>query len=299
VSGRVTSLRHPGPPHPERIARLVGRSLSASGALPAGLTINAAIAAFMQEAGIRGGAAALEGGAFAPFHYVMPALSTDGVHAAWYSAPHAPAGVTRLERANATFGLRDGEPFVHIHGVWRESDGRRTGGHLLPHDCVIAEPIGIAAWGVAEHGIEAIEDAETAFKIFHPARLSTFDVEPGSGPRTALARVRPNADFCGAMVELARRSGFEAAELHGCVGSLIQPLFADGGAVGDIATEVFVTHGRVARDDAGAWRAEIDVTLVDTSGEIHAGRLVPGECPVCITFEVLMSETAESPQRSS
>jgi predicted DNA-binding protein with PD1-like motif len=293
VNARVTSLRHPGPAHPDRIASLAGRSLSASGALAAGLTINEAIAGFMAGAGIRGGAAALEGGAFAPFRYVMPALSTDGVHAAWYSAPHEPAGVTRLERANATFGLRDGAPFVHVHGVWRESDGRRTGGHLLPHDCVIAEPIGIAAWGVAEHGIEAVEDPETAFKIFHPAPQAGAGGAPASGPRTALARVRPNEDFCGAMAELARRHGFAAAELHGCVGSLIQPLFADGARVADIATEVFVQRGRVARDEAGEWRAEIDVTLVDTQGRIHAGRLVPGECPVCITFEVLM---AEAPQ---
>ena len=77
------------------------------------------------------------------------------------------------------------------------------------------------------------------------------------------------------------------------MGSLIQPLFADGARVADIATEVFVQRGRVARDEAGEWRAEIDVTLVNTQGHIHAGRLVPGECPVCITFEVLM---AEAPQ---
>ena len=177
------ALAHPGPRDPDRIASLVGRGVSATGTLPAGLTVNAALAAFMRGARMRGGAAALEGGAFAPFRYVMPALSTDGVHAAWYSEPHAPAGVTRLERANATFGPRDGAPFAHLHGVWREADGRRTGGHLLPHDCVIAEPIGVAAWGWPTTASRRSSDPGTAFKIFHPVRGFTA-APPAEGSRS-------------------------------------------------------------------------------------------------------------------
>ena len=37
----------------------------------------------------------LKGGALGPFAYVMPALSKDGDHAAFYSDTFRPAGITR------------------------------------------------------------------------------------------------------------------------------------------------------------------------------------------------------------
>ncbi|GGH28289.1 DUF296 domain-containing protein [Alsobacter metallidurans] len=289
MSGVIKALAHPGPAPAQRIDSLAGRGISVSGVLEPGLSINEAIARLMAGAGIRGGTLELAGGALAPFTYVRPALSTDGVHAAWYSAPFSPPGVTRLERANVTFGTRDGAPFVHVHGVWAEADGRRTGGHMMPHDAMVAEPIAATAWGLAEHGIDAREDAETVFKIFGPVELADPG-PPGSGPRLALARMRPNIDFCGALVALAQRHGFAAARVRGSVGSLIQPLYTSGHRVGDIATEIFVERGVVRRGPSGALEAEVDIVLVDTQGEIHTGRLVPGEAPVCITFEVALEE---------
>lgn len=285
----VRALAHPGPTAADRIESLEGRGVAVSGALAPGKSINAAISELMLGAGIRGGTLELEGGALGPFTYVRPALSTDGLHAAWYSAPFTPAGVTRLERANVTFGTRDGAPFVHVHGVWIEPDGRRTGGHMMPHEAFVAEPIAARGWGLAEHGVDAVEDEETAFKLFEPVRLAEPGA-PGSGPRTVLARIRPNEDFCGALVTLAQRHGFRRAVVRGSVGSLIQPLYADGHRVADIATEVFVTRGVVAPDASGSLGAEVDIVLVDPQGEMHEGRLVPGQAPVCITFEVVLEE---------
>ena len=46
----------------------------------------------------------VKGGALNPFRYVMPGPADDASHVAYFSAPRAPMGVTRIEQANATFG---------------------------------------------------------------------------------------------------------------------------------------------------------------------------------------------------
>ena len=50
------------------------------------------------------GALVVKGGALNPFRYVMPGPADDASLVAYFSAPHAPVGVTRFEQANAMFG---------------------------------------------------------------------------------------------------------------------------------------------------------------------------------------------------
>lgn len=129
-------------------------------------------------------------------------------------------------------------------------------------------------------------DAETAFTIFHPVPVSAPAADD-AGPRTIIARVRPNEDITGALEAICRKHGFAGAHLRGGVGSLIGARYADGGRVEDIATEVFITGGFVSADSSAT---RVEITMVDTKGGITSGDLVRGNNPVCITFELCLEE---------
>jgi predicted DNA-binding protein with PD1-like motif len=279
-------LPQPGPAAAERFESFLGTGRTFSFDLQPGLSINAAIAGPLAAANLRAAALVIEGGAFAPFHYLMPALSTDGSHAAWYSDTFSPMGETLMERGNVTFGERDGAPFIHCHATWIEPDGRRCAGHILPHETIVSRPIRATVWGVETVRMVSEPDAETAFTIFHPVPIID-STATGSGPRTIMARVRPNEDIIGALEAICRKHGFAGAHLRGGVGSLIGARYADGARVDDIATEVFITGGFVSAD-ASATRVEI--TMVDTKGGISRGNLLRADNPVCITFELCLEE---------
>ncbi|MGO4448336.1 DUF296 domain-containing protein [Phyllobacterium sp. TAF24] len=279
-------LHQPGPAEVERFESFAGIGRTFSFDLEPGLSINEAITRPLVAANMRAAALVIEGGAFAPFHYLMPALSTDNLHAAWYSDTFSPAGETRLERGNVTFGERDGAPFIHCHATWIEPDGRRCAGHILPHETIISQPIRTTVWGVEEIRMVSEPDAETAFTIFHPVPFK----QPSSiatGPRTIIARVRPNEDIIDAVEAICRKHGFAGAHFRGGVGSLIGARYLDGTRVDDIATEVFITGGFISADSSAT---RLEITMVDTRGSITSGTLVRGDNPVCITFELCLEE---------
>lgn len=282
-------VRQPGPAAAERLESAVGRLTVLDFTLQPGLTLNAAVAGPLLEAGMAGAQVEISGGALAPFAYVMPAASPDAAHAAWYSTPFAPAGETRIERGAVTFGRKDGAPFIHCHACWIEPDGRRHAGHILPHETVVSAPIAARAYGAAEVAVTADDDAETGFSLFTPHTLAA---PQGDGPRLAFARVRPNVDIFAALEELCRRHRFAGGRLRGGVGSLVGARFCDAPQVDDYATEVFVRSGIVAPDASGALVAALDITLVGMSGVLAEGRLVRGDNPVLITFELAVEETA-------
>jgi predicted DNA-binding protein with PD1-like motif len=201
----------------------------------------------------------------------MPGPADDESHVAYFSAPRAPDGITRIERANVTFGWANGKPFIHCHAVWVEHDGRRRGGHIIPGETVVAEAGEAAAWGFRGIRIEATPDPETNFTLFQPSG--------GEAGRDMVVRVKPNEDILSALESI----GLKNAVVRGSLGSLIGASFADGGRVGDHATEVLVREGWV-RDGVAA----LDLLVVDMRGEVHAGWLQRGENPVCITFDLFL-----------
>ncbi|CAN7729792.1 DNA-binding protein [Phyllobacterium sp. LjRoot231] len=279
-------LRQPGLARSERFESFEGVRRRFEFTLEPGLSINEAIARPLRAAGITAASLVLDGGTFAPFHYLMPALSTDGHHAAWYSDVFSPAGETQLENGNVTFGERDDAPFIHCHAIWTERDGKRGAGHVLPHETIISQPIRATAWGVEEVRMVSEPDEETAFTLFHPV-ASEKTITVNNGPRIVIARVGPNEDIVGALEAICRKHDFAAATLRGGVGSLIGARYADGSKVDDIATEVFVKQGFVSRQSTGT---HVDIIMVDTRGNITRGQLLRGENPVCITFELCLEE---------
>jgi predicted DNA-binding protein with PD1-like motif len=273
----MRTLQHPGPVHEQRIDSLRGAPIVFEYVLQPGRTLSQALTAPLVKAGLRGGTIAFSGGALSPFRYVMPGPPDSDAHVAYFSAPRAPAGITRIDRANATFGWQADKPAVHVHGVWIEPDGARRGGHMLPNDCIVAEPVTAQACGFAEIIIAAEPDAETNFTLFQIAGTSATDA------RAVAARVHPNEDITLAVEALARGNGMRDAVVRGSLGSLVGAQFTDGRAVEDHATEVLIRSG-VVRGGV----AELDMLVVDMNGRVHEGTLLRGENAVCITFDLVL-----------
>jgi len=278
----MRSLRQPGPASAERIESVMVRGRRIAYALRAGMTLNEALTAPLAAAGLSCGAIRFEGAVLDPFAFVVPHPAPDASHVAYFSPTRRPAGGARVEVACATFGWRDGAPFVHCHGAWDSADG--GGGHVLPLDSIVARAGVAVAWGSAESRIAVEPDPETNFPLFRP-RAVPAPVTGADGARLAVARVRPNQDLGPALAEACRRHGIARAALRGSLGSLIGARFEDGRKVDDIATEVMVLQGEATPEGA-----RIEMLVVDMRGAVHRGWLAPTGNPVCITFEAMLEE---------
>ena len=282
----MRSIKQPGAPIPERIQWVEARGRAFSFTMKAGIPfLEAARRGFAAE-GFAGGVLNIRGGALGPFAYVMPALSKSGENAAFYSDTFRPAGVTRLKLATLTLGERDGAPFFHCHGLWREADGRDNGGHMLPEETVVAEPFEVQAYGIDGAVFAAEPDPETNFKLFGPVPSKARGVSQTS-PAFAL-RLRPNQDFAGALEGFCRAHGITHAKLHGGVGSTIGARFTNGTVTEPFATELAVISGVIMSGADGALEATLDVALVDYTGGLAEGRLIRGDNPVLMTMELVL-----------
>lgn len=273
----MRTLTQPGPVHPRRIDVFRGEPRTLRFPLHAGLTLNDALTGPMTEAGFQSGTITVSDTALGPFRYVMPGPPDDASHVAYFTAPRAPEGITRIERAAATFGWSGGKPALHCHAAWVEAGGSRRGGHILPHDTVVAEDGWAIARGFDTIRIEAAMDEETNFPLFQPSGPSD------TSGRGIVARVKPNEDIVTAIEILCRDAGITDAVVRGSLGSLIGARFTDGGRVDDLATEVLVRQGWV-RDG----RAALELLVVDMQGEVHEGWLERGDNPVLITFDLVL-----------
>jgi predicted DNA-binding protein with PD1-like motif len=279
-------IEQPGSPNPARIQWVEARGRAFSFTLEAGLPLwEAARRGFAAE-GFCGGTLNIGAGALGPFAYVMPALSKTKENAAFYSDTFRPIGVTWLKVCAMTLGERDGAPFFHCHGLWRESDGRLHGGHILPEETVVAEPFAVEAFGIDGAVFSAERDEETNFKLFGPVSRAATDAKTTS--RAFALRLRPNQDVAGGLEHFCREHGIAGARIRGGVGSTIGARFADGTIVEPFATELAITSGIIAPGATGALEAELDVVLVDYTGGIAEGRLVRGDNPVLMTMELVL-----------
>ncbi len=282
----MRSIVQPGPRAPERIQWVAARGRAFSLTLQAGSPLLEAARRGFAAQGFAGGVLNIRGGALGPFAYVMPALSKTGENAAFYSESFRPAGITRLKMGAMTLGQRDGAAFFHCHALWIEADGRPGGGHILPEETVIAEPIKVEAFGLDGAVFEAEPDPETNFKLFGPVACAATGAKTTS--RAFALRLRPNQDFAGALEAFCRERGIIRAKLHGGVGSIIGARFTDGRIVKPFATEMAVRSGVIASGAGGALDAELDVALVDYTGGLAEGRLIRGDNPVLMTMELVL-----------
>ncbi len=270
-------IRQPGTPGAQRIAAVAAGAIPIEAELRAGGRLLDTIAELISGYGGESACLALTGGGFGPFSYVIPALSPDATHAAFYSAPRRPQGVSRLEAAAITLGWRDGRPFFHCHALWTEADGTLGCGHVLPEETVIAVPIRASGVAIVGARFEAVQDEETGFKLFSPLATPT-PLRASMIPGVAL-RLAPNQDLVRTLERAAAEARLGRAAVRGGVASTIGARFADAPPIAGFATELLVTRGIVG---AGS---EIDIAIVDLEGHVGQGRVVPDDNPVLMTFE--------------
>src|SRR5258708_27047387 len=181
-----------------------------------------------------------------------------------------------------TLGQRDGAAFFHCHALWIEADGRPGGGHILPEETVIAEPIKVEAFGLDGAVFEAEPDPETNFKLFGPVACAATGAKTTS--RAFALRLRPNQDFAGALEAFCRERGIIRAKLHGGVGSIIGARFTDGRIVKPFATEMAVRSGVIAPGAGGAFDPEPYVSLIVYPGRPPRRPPIPAPNPLHTTY---------------
>ncbi len=245
--------------------------------LPAGRLLLDTLAELAARLGAESACLALSGGGFGPFGYVIPAPSPDASHAAFYSAPRRPPGMTRLDAAAITLGWRDGEPFFHCHALWTEADGGVGCGHVLPEETVIAAPIRATGAALVGARFEAMQDEETGFRLFSP--VATATVVPARATPGVAVRLAPNQDLVRALETAVGAARLGRAAVRGGVASTIGARFADAAPIDGFATELLVTRGTVG--DVSA----LDIAIVDLDFQIRRGRLLADDNPVLMTFE--------------
>jgi predicted DNA-binding protein with PD1-like motif len=277
----MRSIKQPGSPIAERIQWVEARGRAFSFTLEAGLPLLEAARRGFAAEGFAGGTLNMSGGGLGPFGYVMPALSKTGENAAFYSDTFRPEGITRLQLATMTLGARDGAPFFHCHGLWREADGQVSGGHMLPEETFVAEPFEVRAFGIDGAAFTAELDPETRFKLFGPVPAKALGAHASS--HAFAMRLRPNQDFAGCLEAFCRERGIARANIHGGVGSTIGARFTDGKIIEPFATELAITSGVVASGEA-----TLDVALIDYTGGIGEGRLIRGDNPILMTMELVL-----------
>jgi predicted DNA-binding protein with PD1-like motif len=281
----------PGPPVAERIQWVEARGRAFSLTLAAGLPLLEAARRGFAAEGFAGGVLNFREGALGPFAYVMPALSTTGANAAFYSDAFRPDGVTRLKIGAMTLGQRDGAPFFHCHALWTEADGGLNGGHILPEETIVAEPFTVEAFGIDGTVFAAESDPETNFKLFGPVAAPSTSASTTS--RAFALRLRPNQDFASTLEAFCRQHNIVRARLHGGVGSTIGARFTDGRSVEPFATELAIQSGSIAPGAGGALEATLDIALVDYLGGLAEGRLVRGDNSVLMTMELVLEVLGE------
>jgi predicted DNA-binding protein with PD1-like motif len=282
----MRSIKQPGPPAAERIQWVEARGRAFSFTLEAGLPLLEAARRGFAAQGFTSGTLNIGSGMLGPFGYVMPALSRTGENAAFYSETFRPSGLTRLKLATLTLGVRDGAPFFHCHGLWRETDGRISGGHMLPDETIVAEPFEVEAFGIDGAVFVAESDPETNFKLFGPVTAAATGANTTS--RAFALRLRPNQDFASSLEVFCRDRGIARARIRGGVGSTIGARFTEGAVIEPFATELAITSGTIAPGAGGVLEATLDVALIDYTGGIGEGRLIRGDNPVLMTMELVL-----------
>lgn len=286
-------IDHPGTPAQERIHSAICQGQLFETTLEPGHSLIDSMAIAMRRLGVSSAAMKLSGGAFDCFAYCMPALSKTSDHAVYFSETFRVQGQVSLETASVTYGVRDGKPWLHCHAVWREPDGRRHCGHLLPDQVQVVREI--SANGSAVHGAEFVvtPDAETNFSLFVPRITPSHSAisHAQTSVKTSssyIVRLSPNIDVCDALETFCAEKGISSAVIQGGVGSTVGAVFDDGRTVEPFVTELLIRSGEIRPDASGRPNARIEITMVDYKGTVSEGVLARGQNPVLVTFELVI-----------
>ncbi|NHQ75315.1 DNA-binding protein [Roseovarius gahaiensis] len=285
--GTPVHISHPGPAEPDRIQCARGTLKRVSATLTPGKTICESIADALAPHGLRAAALRFDGLTFAPLRYVRPSYCPDGTRIAFYTKTYAPPGTVRVETVAATWGNKDGMPFIHMHGVWSDAEGTHVGGHILPYEAIVARPARLRAVGTSEVAFGVFHDHETGFDLFGLAPDT-----PGTAEGTFVAlRLRPNVDLVKGIEDACRAKGIRSARILSGIGSTAGVDLNGQPTVMKLPTEHVITGGSIEPDSHGNPRLEVTTELVDVDGIVHRGTPTRGENPVLICFELFLEVT--------
>jgi predicted DNA-binding protein with PD1-like motif len=286
-------IAHPGSPDSQRIYALPVRTRPLDTFLTSGQTLLNAVTEIAEANGVKSGAFRLNGGGFTSFSYVMPALSKSPDHAVYFSDTFYVEGRVTLETASVTFGQRDGRPWLHCHAVWVEPSGRRHGGHLLPDQIVVAEPIHLTGVAIDGAAFTVCPDAETNFSLFLPLAMQVAPTLESASQHAYALRLAPNEDLCTALESFCQTHQIHQATILGGVGSSVGAIFQDGRVVEPFVTELLIRSGHVVRGEDGQLNTNIDIAIVDYKGGLTEGRIAKGGNPILVTAELVLCPKSE------
>lgn len=287
----MRSIVHPGNPNPVQIQALPGYAQTEAVVIQPGQSFLQALIDAVTPFSTQSAVLCLKNGAFEPFCYVMPALSKSAAHAVYFSDRFDVTGKVSLETATVTYGVRDGQPWLHCHAVWIEPDGTRRCGHLLPEDIQVSEPIDGSVSILRDVAFSVEPDAETNFSLFVPVVAGDICGAELVETRQSIFAVRlsPNTDVCDSLEKFCQMNRICRATILGGVGSTVGAVFDDGRIVEPFVTEMLIRRGVIQTRADQQLVAEIDISMVDYLGGISEGRLKRGENPVLVTFELVLS----------
>lgn len=277
-NGRL--IQHRGVPSAERFhwSRTNVRRIDT--VLEPGQTVGDGLAALMRRENCAGGVAHMGGGLLDPCRWYIPAHHPTGELPVWYSNVRDAAGAATFEWASSTLGLANGEPSTHTHGIWRLADGRRFGGHLLPNESVIKQPVSVVAWLSADAGFARKFDAETTFEL--------FAANGGGQGNGVIATLRPNGDLTESIEQLAIACGMRDAQVRG-TGSVFDLTAHDGQVHPSDAFEIGIVSGKVVPDGDGVAVRDLALAGVGFDGNPVETKIARGRNRVCVTFELILA----------
>lgn len=250
--------------------------------IPAGCSLHDGIDRELKKRGLSGGYFRIVDAPMSGMRYVIPGLSPDDKHVAWYSDTYVAPMPGFIQDAGINCGALGDAAFFHCHGIMRGPDGTTTMGHLFPETCLFSKPTYITGIGFPEARFNRVGDPQTGFDLFVAEQTRTAPENPDA----LLLRLTPNIDFNQTLIDVCREAGWTMADVF-CVGSIIGARFADGRLMESFATEFFVTDGKI--DLTGSTdEARTEIAIVGLDGTYLQGLLTNTGNPVLITCEVVL-----------
>ena len=273
----MRSVVHPGPVASERLELQPCAGQTIAVTLAAGIPLEDAVARALEPEGFDSAYLEIAAAPVEKLDYVIPALSPDADHVAWYSDMYG-FGAGSIDRLGMIVGRHKGASMLHGHGLWSPAGGKQAMGHILAQRTVLAEPVVARGIGIQGAMFDRLPDEETNFELFR-VRGS------GTGGDYAALRLLPNQDFATALDAACAQLGWRSAEVHG-IGSLIGAEFQDGSVLDSLPSEFLITGATAGTGE------DPEILIVGIDGDtIMSGRLTRGENAVLITAELILART--------
>ena len=119
-------------------------------------------------------------------------------------------------------------------------------------------------------------------------------MEQGRTGRIFYIRIHPNEDLIQSLEKTFIESGLSRAIVRSSVGSLahcsLQRGSRDTLELDGPAVEILNMNGEIRCDETGNPVAQVAGTVMDMTGQFHAGRFTSGRNPACMTVEAVLEE---------